>query len=773
MSVVLGPGCLARDMAAPEAVVVESKEQEFRGNHGALAGAVAEADSEDKPARAEGKKRMVAKSVMPASPGELSLSVQLTGKLANDEVLSEGLAGLGKDVPAPTAPRAWFPETFLWAPLVVTDATGHAEVSAKVPDRLTTWRVLALAHARSGAQAGTEARFLGTLPVYVDPVVPAFLVRGDEITLPIQVVNTTDAKVDRALTVSVEGALARPLRALVRLPPRGSAIESLTLRAAKPGEVRLKASLGEVDSIERTFPVIPNGRPVKMERSGTLAAPRTLAIEAPPNADKEGARAVLTVLPGALALLKNELIGSGLRGGIDHDAYSLLLAGQAPRLLASLGGELDASSLRAMKIIAMQRALRHARAPSLDVAVLLADAALSHPEDPVLARLGERLVATAVTSQRPDGTFGGQTGFTLQRLLVMTAEGVRAVGASVSTPLARNRAAGVRLRANGAFERYLGQVDDPFTAAAIVASGAVSGPIADTLLERVEKALSTREDGAKVLSVPEGVVRADGVAPSETEATALAALALLKKPAKADLAQDLGAAILGAYRPSYGWGDGRANLACLTALVQLFKQPIPEEVNITLEQDGSTIATGVLSGTSAREVMVISGEPAKASGAHAWTVRADPPVPGLGFSLSVEVYVPWTADQPRGGLELKVTVPPLIELGAKAKIEVLATAPADLAVAVEVPLPAGISADDPSLEALVDSGVAQSFHVEDGKVTVRVAPRAPGKLVSFSFLASATFVGRLHAAAPSLTPDGRDDDIVYVAPPEWNVRPRG
>ncbi|MCK6551511.1 hypothetical protein L6R52_37090 [Myxococcota bacterium] len=66
----------------------------------------------------------------------------------------------------PSAPaRAWFPETFLFQPLVPTDETGRAKVEVLVPDRLTTWRVLALAHSRDGAQAGAEASFLGTLPV--------------------------------------------------------------------------------------------------------------------------------------------------------------------------------------------------------------------------------------------------------------------------------------------------------------------------------------------------------------------------------------------------------------------------------------------------------------------------------------------------------------------------------------------------------------------------------------------------------------------------------
>ena len=76
----------------------------------------------------------------------------------------------------------------------------------KVPDRLTTWRVLALAHSRQGGQAGAVTSFLGTLPTYVDPVVPAFLLAGDEVRLPVQVVNTTDAEVASPLALDAANA---------------------------------------------------------------------------------------------------------------------------------------------------------------------------------------------------------------------------------------------------------------------------------------------------------------------------------------------------------------------------------------------------------------------------------------------------------------------------------------------------------------------------------------------------------------------------------------
>src|SRR6185436_19604601 len=117
----------------------------------------------------------------------------------------------------------------------------------RVPDRLTSWRVLALAHSRAGAQAGAETTFRGTLPTYVDPVVPAFLMTGDEVSLPIQIVNTTDDAVTGTLRLEVNGAtLPRPPRP-VRVAGQASVVAYAGLRAGRPGTVTLQVNLGGKD----------------------------------------------------------------------------------------------------------------------------------------------------------------------------------------------------------------------------------------------------------------------------------------------------------------------------------------------------------------------------------------------------------------------------------------------------------------------------------------------------------------------------------------------
>ncbi len=669
---------------------------------------------------------------------------------------------------ASTPGRAWFPETFLFEPLVETDAAGTATVPVRVPDRLTRWRVLALAHSRTGAQAGAVSAFAGTLPTYVDPVLPPFLRAGDSVRLPVQVVNTTAAAVSSALKVEAQGAVVEGGARTVQVPAGGSVVEYVTLRATQPGKATLRATLGSTDTVVRTLDVWPTGRPVSQSRGGTLAAPRTLSLSGPADAVAGSERVRLLVYPGALGVLRAELSAAVGRGGVAEDAYALLLAGRAPGLLKALGEQADAQVLRSMSVLSGQRVLRAGRTPDVATAALLAEAALAHPDNPVLARLGERLAAQVVAAQRPDGTCTGEDGWTLQRLLVATADCVRAVRATPDTPESRRRALAFHARAAGAFERHLEHIQDGYTAAAVLASGGVSGSVREGLLKQVREALRKREDGSMYLPVGPGVVRADGVVPSEVEATALAVLALMGDK-EAPLA-DLGTSLLAGYGPEQGWGDGRANLVGLQAALALFKEPLPSQVRVVLERDGTVVTEGTFDAKALREVLAMEA-PAKGSmGAHEWKVRAEPAVPGLGFSLTLGAYVPWRAGAAGGGLELAVKMPAEARVGRPVELTVQAAAPSGMGLKLRQGLPAGVQVDRASLDALVDQGTVTAYEVEDGAVTLSLPWREDAEPFTARFRVVPTLAGSLQGGSSSLIPVGQPGLTFHVPPTTWAVR---
>ncbi|MFO0724412.1 MAG: alpha-2-macroglobulin family protein [Myxococcota bacterium] len=722
---------------------VAKKPAPGRAGGGALKG-LAMADAEDD--KAENK------------PAKLAANTKMEADATVDGVAE----------PEPAVPtRSWFPESFLFEPRLVTDEGGLASLDFKIPDRLTTWRILGLAHTRQGQQAGAVAEVLGTLPVYVEAVVPSFLTSGDVVSLPIQVVNTTEARVDKALTLSADGAVlgsagVRPLS----LAAGRTAVETATLRATKPGVATLRAALAGTDAVERSIPIHPRGQPVVEERGGTLAAPRTLEIELPARIDREATELELSVYPGALALLRSEIASAGARQDPADAAYALELAGQAPALASALGGEVDAEAVRLLRILGTQRALRSVRTPSVEGSILFAEAAAQHPKEPLLSRLGERLFGELANLQRPDGTFSGQTGWTLQRLLVTTAEGTAALQAAATTPAMKSRAAGAKIRASGVFERNAGRIEDPYTAAMVLVSGAVDAELKKTLQKKILDAVEELPDHSRRIPVPASVVRADGSSPSDVELAAVAALAL--EGADPAVRQDLGAHVLSAYRPYAAFGDGRANLWCLRAVLALFRDKLPAEVKIALEVDGKPVKDGLLDTARIKDVLHLNASAPDAEGLHKYTVRADPPVPGLGFVLRIKSWAP-VHTPTNDGLDLRITTRGDLRIGRPIAVDLLAVAPSGLPLTLEQGLPAGVQPDRASLEALVAAGTVERFQIEDGRLTLVLRPLAPATPFRGSYRAYATLAGTLNAAPSVLRAAGAPEHPIESG--AWSIRP--
>lgn len=726
-----------------------------------------------------GEGRMEKKSKMDmaaAAPAESEAAPMADELLADLGSSGGGVKGLVAAKPQPlaanqerpaaeVATRAWFPETFLFEPLVETDAQGLASVPVKVPDRLTTWRVLALAHSREGSQAGAVTSFLGTLPSYVEPVVPPFLYAGDSVRLPIQVVNTTGSDLSQALAVSAVGGTLSSKGATVKVGAGGSAVEYVTLTTSRPGQVVLTATLGDTDAIKREIDLKPAGLREVQQKGGTLAQPRSFTLTGPAGAIPGTERVQVQVYPGALGLLRSELSAAPGRGGVAEDAYLLQLLGRAPALLRSLGAEPDEKVIRELRLIATQRVMGHARAPSVDAAALLTEAALSHPDDPVLSRLGARLATQLANQQRPDGTCDGATGWTLQRLLVSTSECLRAVRTFDATPEAKQRVTVVTLKASGAFERNVARVDDGYTAAAILASGATLGAAEEPLRKLVLEHLVADGDG-KRLDVEQGVVRADGVTPSSSEATAMAILAL-RDVKDAPLA-DLGTYLLSGYSAWRGWGDGRANLVALRAATQLFKDPVPDHVRITLSRDGQPVTSGDFDAKALERSLHLDADATGSAGAHEWTLAAEPAVPGMGYALQLVSYAPWHGADTQG-LTLTTELPKAMHAGRPAVLELQAAVPTLMYAKLELPLPAGVQPDVAALDRLVAEQVITRFETEDGLLTLHFFQSTPGAVWKASVPVTPTLSGSLQSGPSRLVDEHNVNRGGTFAPLRWTI----
>lgn len=132
----------------------------------------------------------------------------------------------------------------VFAPSVLTDANGRAQVAVKIPDSLTRYRVMAVSVA-DGKQFGLgESSITARMPLMARPSAPRFLNFGDKFELPIVVQNQTDSpmRVDVAVRATnaelTDGAGRR-----VNVPANDRVEVRLPAAASRAGTARFQVGI--------------------------------------------------------------------------------------------------------------------------------------------------------------------------------------------------------------------------------------------------------------------------------------------------------------------------------------------------------------------------------------------------------------------------------------------------------------------------------------------------------------------------------------------------
>jgi hypothetical protein len=486
---------------------------------------------------------------------------------------------------------------------------------------------------------------------------------GDELVLPVQVVNNRNQATSGTLAVDASGAVVGGGGGAVALGPYGSAVQVALLTGQRAGEASLRASLPGVDAVVRGWPVHPVGRPVVGQRGGTLSGSRTLDIEWPSNADARTAKLVVEVHPGPLAVLGAEL--SRLDGGArSSGAYAYGLSGHLQVLGAASGAPVDPGVLRTLRLRAWQRIVREARSPDAGQAADLLLGLRGVQGEVLVDQLRARLERVLIEGQRGDGTWARQDRDTLQRVLVQTAVAARALPEDASGP---------RVRARGAIERNQPLVNDPYTAAVLLASGLSSQP--EPLLKLVNEGL-VEVDGRKTVAVPTGVASAWSTAPpSRSEMLAWTALAL--RDSDAPLAGDLVSELMTGYSASRGFGAGPADPLALEAVVRALPT-IDQPIALSLLVGGQVVASASVDPAQPRVPALLSAVP-NGVGPGAIELRSEPASAGLSFVLTQRSWVPWTDADALPGVEVQVRQDPL-RAGVEGGLHVSLAAPSGAGV---------------------------------------------------------------------------------------------
>ncbi|MGI8502604.1 MAG: alpha-2-macroglobulin family protein [Hassallia sp.] len=90
---------------------------------------------------------------------------------------------------------------------VVTDANGKAQITFKLPDNLTTWRIMAVATDGNLRFGNGETTFITTKSLLTNPILPQFARPGDRILAGLSITNNTDTSGTLAINGAVSGTI--------------------------------------------------------------------------------------------------------------------------------------------------------------------------------------------------------------------------------------------------------------------------------------------------------------------------------------------------------------------------------------------------------------------------------------------------------------------------------------------------------------------------------------------------------------------------------------
>jgi uncharacterized protein YfaS (alpha-2-macroglobulin family) len=279
--------------------------------------------------------------------------------------------------------RSRFQTTAFFLGSVVTDETGEAVARAKLPDNLTTFRVMAVAVTTGDRYGRGQSDLLVTRPLVARPALPRFVREGDEFSAGV-VVNTRLGGTPRVkVEAKAEGVRLTGPKSRNETLRGGRGVESrfefqVPLGAGRSGgtpgdsaRFQFRASSGkEADAVAVAIPVRPSYAPLAQTVAGLLRDTASAVFTL--QDDVDAARSTLEISFGASPL-------AFLRGASRTlHVYPYVCTEQ----LTSI----------ALPLIALYRAAQEFGAPEL--------------APPGAAKEIEATIATILRRQRPDGGIG-------------------------------------------------------------------------------------------------------------------------------------------------------------------------------------------------------------------------------------------------------------------------------------------------------------------------------------------------------------------------------
>lgn len=177
-----------------------------------------------------------------------SMQVDMAAVLTSDATVSEmAVPAVSKEKATQTVLRADFRETAFFFPQLITDSNGQVSFSFKLPDALTKWKLMLLAHTKDLKSGINTYNFTAAKNVMIVPHQPRFYREGDTAWIAAKIVNLSNETLIGIAELEVKDAMNENI--LPYIPINQTKKPVLNLRAGESKAVQWKMVIGNQTSL--------------------------------------------------------------------------------------------------------------------------------------------------------------------------------------------------------------------------------------------------------------------------------------------------------------------------------------------------------------------------------------------------------------------------------------------------------------------------------------------------------------------------------------------
>ena len=212
--------------------------------------------------------------------------------------------------------RQYFPETMVWIPEAVTDASGKLTLQIPIADSITTWRITALASTQDGRLGSATGGLRVFQDFFIDLDLPLSLTVEDQVSLPVGIFNylPTAQTVRLEVTAAPWFELLDPAVKEIKIEPNEISVAYFRIKAKTFGRQAFKVTaIGTKmsDAIQKEVTVYPNGKQVTFTSADRLTpgTPVAQPVKIPADAIPGTQKLSVKIYPGMLSQVVEGLDG--------------------------------------------------------------------------------------------------------------------------------------------------------------------------------------------------------------------------------------------------------------------------------------------------------------------------------------------------------------------------------------------------------------------------------------------------------------------------------